>query len=97
MSDLTEKTSHNLQTAIAVTAKNASAFQRVAKKSVDHLTHEIRELMSQTIVQNETKEESGFNEKTSHQIKTCDQNSNSLQTNKEDSLPNLSEVAKSDD
>jgi len=38
LTDFSEKTSQNLQTALAVTAKNATALQRVAKKSVDQVT-----------------------------------------------------------
>ena len=37
LTDLSEKTSQNLQNALAVTAKNANALQRVAKKSVDQV------------------------------------------------------------
>ena len=37
LTDLSEKTSQNLQTALAATAKNANSLQRKAKKSVDQV------------------------------------------------------------
>jgi len=82
LSDLTEKTSHNIQTAIASTAKNASALQRVAKKSVDHLTHEILELISQGSTPNqfnEAKDETINPKKQTLQQKSFDQNSNNVE------------------